>query len=545
MLSHNLQKHLSFCFITDEFSNTMTLIQQVTIAIISGATLIRYLNTSFSPSSFQEAESIRSMCYSNAIPFIVDNNILLAKSITADGIHLTQNNETPEIARRILGSNAIIGISVYSINELKQKHVTECDYIEIGPVFSEKKEQLNAGATTKKLPGLTLVKAAASTSDLPVVASGGINSKNIQSCLDSGATGVCVKRFITQAKDPYVNAKKISSACGGHQRSSLEPAWDNEFDLIKHLVSDMPYNKNGKHHLIVPPGDDAALLAPLRNPVITTDTQREGIHFRLCWQTPEEIGAKAVEVTFSDLAASYAEPVCLFVNIAIPASMPINIVQQVYKGIKASLLKHHASLGGGNVSASERLSLDLFAIGEGREGLFPLRCRANPGDGLYCTGALGLARAGLHCLIKKDAGFTTLIDKFKSPAARFDAARILSENNVQCVIDISDGLAGDAKHIAEASNITIDLDLSKYFHDDIFVEFCSEYNLSPDEMAFAGGEDYELLFTCSCDTFNRIKRKLPNAFNVGNCMKFSGKHITGVPSAVQSYQHGNTLDVNL
>jgi thiamin-phosphate kinase len=535
MLYHNLQKHLSFCFITDEFSNTLTLIQQVTIAIISGATLIRYLNTSFSPSSFQEAESIRSLCYSNTIPFIVDNNILLAKSITADGIHLTQNNETPEVARGILGTNAIIGISVYSINELKQKHVTECDYIEIGPVFSEKKDPV----------GLMLVKAAASASALPVVASGGINSKNIQSCLDSGATGVCVKRFITRAKDPYANAKKISSACGGHQRSSLEPAWDNEFDLIKRLVSDMPYNKGGKHHLIVPPGDDAALLAPLRNPVITTDTQREGIHFRLCWQTPEEIGAKAVEVTFSDLAASYAEPLCLFVNIAIPASMPATVVQQVYKGIKTSLLKHHASLGGGNVSASERLSLDLFAIGEGREGLFPLRCRANPGDGLYCTGALGLAHAGLHCLIKKDASFTTLIDKFKSPAARFDAARILAENNVQCVIDISDGLAGDATHIAEASNVTIDLDLSKYSYDNNFTKFCRKYNLSPDEIIFSGGEDYELLFACPVDTFNQIKKKLPEAFSVGNCMKFSGKHITGVPSAIQSYQHGNIFDVNL
>ena len=266
--------------------------------------------------------------------------------------------------------------------------------------------------------------------------------------------------------------------------------------------------------------------------------------YHACW-CPEEIGAKAVEATFSDLAASYADPLCLFVNIAIPSSMPVSVIQQLYKGIKKSLLRHHASLGGGNVSAAQKLSVDLFAIGKGRKDIFPLRSKANPGDGLYCTGLLGLARAGLHCLIKKDARFTTLIDKFKSPAARFDAARILAENKVQCVIDISDGLAGDATHIAEASNITINLDLSEYVHNDIFVKFCSEYNLLPDEMALSGGEDYELLFTCSYDTFNHIKKKLPDVFNVGTCMEFGGKHITGVPSAIQSYHHGNVLDFNL
>lgn len=540
MFYHNLQKHLRFCFITDESSNALPLIKQVSIAIKSGATLIRYRNTSFSSASFKEAESIRNLCYSNTIPLIVDSNILLAKAIAADGIHLNKDTETPDVARSILGDEAIIGISVFNADKLKKILLTNCDYIEIYPVFSKTRQH------GKNKPfDLLVIKSLDSKFPLPVVATGGINSKNTQSCLDAGAAGVCVKSFITRSKDPYAKAKKIASVCGCPSRSSLEQIWNDEFDLIKRLLADMPYNRNGKHHIIVPPGDDAALLTPVRNPVITTDTQKEGIHFKLCWQTPEEIGAKAVEVTFSDLAASYAEPLCLFVNIGIPPSMPINIIQQLYKGIKTSLLKHHASLGGGNISASESLSVDLFAIGEGRNDIFPVRSGANPDDGLYCTGQLGLARAGLYSLIKKDTRFKTLIDKFKSPSARFDASRILAENNVKCVMDVSDGLAGDAKHIATASNITIALDLSRYSYDTILIDFCNKHKLSPEKIALAGGEDYELLFACTYDTFNRIKKKLPEAFNVGSCMEFNGKHITGVPSDIQSYHHGNIPDFNL
>ena len=87
-------------------------------------------------------------------------------------------------------------------------------------------------------------------------------------------------------------------------------------------------------------------------------------------------------------------------------------------------------MGGGNISLGLEVTLDLFAVGLGRDDIFPKRSAALPGHGLYCTGPLGLARAGLFSLGRKDNTFKELIEKFKSPSARFDAAHVLAENQI-------------------------------------------------------------------------------------------------------------------
>ena len=138
----------------------------------------------------------------------------------------------------------------------------------------------------------------------------------------------------------------------------------------------------------------------------------------------------------------------------------------------------------------------------------------------------------------EDKNFHELIAKFKTPVARFDAAEVLAANRVDCVIDISDGLAGDAQHIAEASNISIALDLTHYQFDPVLVSFCNKYGKSTEDMVLAGGEDYELLFSCSSDTFNHIKKDLPAAFQVGRCQAFQGKHLLNIPLDISSFQHG-------
>ena len=167
-----------------------------------------------------------------------------------------------------------------------------------------------------------------------------------------------------------------------------------------------------------------------------------------------------------------------------------------------------------------------------------MRSNARPEQGLYSTGPLGLAKAGLDCLLRKDDHFQTLIAKFKAPVARFDAAHILAEHGVDCVIDISDGLAGDAKQIAEASNISVALDLSACPLDPELLSFCNKYNKDPREIALMGGEDYELLFSCSPNTFNNIKKDLPEAFQVGRCHEYQGVHLINMPLDISSFQHG-------
>jgi len=314
---------------------------------------------------------------------------------------------------------------------------------------------------------------------------------------------------------------------------------EDEFKLIQKLLASASRSIEGESDFIkVPPGDDACLLSRLNRPVVTTDTHRENIHFSFDWQTPEEIGRKAVSVTLSDLAASYAKPVSLFVNLGIPSPFSEKTAGELYKGIGSGLAEYNCTLGGGNISDSDLLSLDLFAIGEGSADLFPLRSAAKPGDGLYCTGPLGMARAGLDLLKKKDTDFQRLVNRFKFPKPRFDAAKVLLNHGIRCVIDISDGLKGDAMHLAEASNVTIELFIDRENIDSDLAAFCEKYRLEPEDMAIAGGEDYELLFSCSQDLYGKLKKDLPDAYPVGKCLPFTGKHILAPPSKLSSFQHG-------
>lgn len=533
MLPLELKKTLCFYFITDDSAPACDPVNQVKIALQAGATIIQYRNKSFSPQLFEQVVAIRDLCKANLVPLIINDNILLAKAVSADGIHLGQNDENPAIAGRILGSQAIVGLSVSNLDELKKTDLSACDYIGTGPVFPTQTKK-----DAKKVCGLSGLKAVAEKSSLPVVAIGGIDGTNARSCFMHGAAGVAVISSITRAKDPVINAQKIGSACGCSPRFSLDFPWNDEFILIKKLLKNSACGQSTGSYIKVPPGDDACLLDSIAVPVITTDTQKEGVHFRLDWQTPEEIGCKAVAVTLSDLAASFAVPVSLFVNLSLPEYISDNTVNRLYQGINKALLQYCCTLGGGNISKADQLALDLFAVGSGTGDIFPTRSSALPGDGLYCTGPLGLARAGLELLIKKDPEFKGLINKFKFPAARFDAAKILAENSIRCVIDVSDGLFGDAGHIAEASNISIEFDLQAYDFDPLLVLYCKKYNLAPEEMILAGGEDYELLFTCKPWRFEIIKTALPDAFKIGRCVPFTGKHIINPLPGVSSFQHG-------
>jgi thiamin-phosphate kinase len=490
--------------------------------------MIQYRNKSFSSDCYREAEEIRDLCKCNGVRFIVNDNILLAKSLAADGVHLGQSDESPAAARRILGSHAIIGISISDMDELEKTNLSDCDYIGAGPVFPTGTKE-----DAKEAMGLTGLQSVVEKAPLPVVAIGGITPKNAKLCFIGKAVGIAVISSISRAPDPYSAALEIGSACSCPRRSFIKTSWNDEFGLIEKLLKNVPAGLN----MIVPPGDDACLLSPVLNPVVTTDTQREGIHFRFNWQTPEEVGIKAVEITLSDLAACYARPVTFFINLSLPSYVSDSMVEEIYRGVAKSLNRHECSLGGGNISAGSELSLDLFAVGSGRSGIFPKRSNARPGYGLYCTGPLGLARAGLECLIENETDFKDLVSKFKFPTARFDSAQILAEAGIDCVMDISDGLSGDAGHIAKASGITIELDLLSCPFSPSLVAYCRKYGKKPEEMVLAGGEDYELLFACRPAVYKTISKKLKSSFMIGRCVPFAEKHIIS-PLEIDSFQHG-------
>jgi len=526
-----LSRSLRFYFITDDQATGRSALDQVRAALQGGAGCIQYRNKTFELADYDEVRRIHHVCRTNGVPLLINDNVLLARAVGADGVHLGQTDADPREARAVLGPAALIGISVSTPAELQQTDLTDCDYVGSGPVFAT-----GTKADAKPVRGLDGLAEIVRLIPLPVVAIGGITAPRAKDCLRTGAAGVAVISAIARAPDPDEAAVRLGEACGCPARR-LEESWQDEFGLIRDLVAPAldATQQNGAR---VPPGDDAALLAALACPVITTDTQREGIHFQSAWLGPEALGERAVEVTLSDLAASYARPVSLFVNLGLPPAMSEKTIGRIYKGIYAALERNDCRLGGGNISRAESLVLDLFAVGEGRRDTFPRRNAAQAGEGLYATGPLGLARCGLLALQARDDRFPELVERFRQPRARFEAAAVLAEQGVRCVMDISDGLAGDAAHIANASSLTIALDPSEAARHPALRAFCEAYGLSPEETVLAGGEDYELLFACPEDQFAALQPLLPKACRVGTCKTFGGAPLRDVPPHLASFQHG-------
>ncbi|MFP4226839.1 MAG: thiamine-phosphate kinase [Desulfobacterales bacterium] len=521
--------NLRFYFITDAQAPGFSLTSQVETAVAAGATCVQYRNKNFSMTDIPAVESVRNLCRRHMVPFLINDDVLLAKAVGADGVHLGQTDAAPALAREILGPYAVIGVSVSTPAELAATDVVPCSYIGTGPVFATATK-----ADAKPVIGLSGLKSVAEKAPVPVVAIGGVDGQNVADCIAHGAAGGAVISGITRAAAPLEAAKAFARASGASPRQLLS-AWTEEFSLIDALLDRLPADDA---IIRVPAGDDAALLKRIDEPVITTDTQRERVHFRAQWQSMAEIGQKAVEITFSDLAACYAAPRGLFVNLGIPAYMAEKSVLELYDGIRQGLVRHGACLCGGNISGAPELTLDLFAVGSGRPDIFPLRKNARPGEGVYVTGPLGLARAGLQCLASGDPAFPDLVRRFKLPKARVDAARILADYGVACVMDISDGLAGDAAHIARAADLSISFDPAGLPVASRLAEFCAKYGVSAQAVMFAGGEDYELLFTCPLALFQKIQQHLPSAFQAGWCLPRQSEYLLNLPADAASYQHG-------
>jgi thiamine-phosphate diphosphorylase len=205
---HTIKQLLRFYFITDDGPAKLTPLEQVRTAIDAGATLVQYRNKQFGLHFFQEAAAIRDLCYRKGVPLIVNDNILLAKAVNADGVHIGQDDDPPRLARSVLGPRAIVGLSVSTLEELNYSQLDGCDYLGTGPVFSTQTKK-----DTKPVIGLDGLKTIASQAKLPVVAIGGIQTENARSCFQQGAAGIAVISAITRADNPSQAAADLAAAC--------------------------------------------------------------------------------------------------------------------------------------------------------------------------------------------------------------------------------------------------------------------------------------------------------------------------------------------
>ncbi|CAN5599185.1 thiamine-phosphate kinase [soil metagenome] len=258
--------------------------------------------------------------------------------------------------------------------------------------------------------------------------------------------------------------------------------------------------------LALPSGDDCAVTVPGGATATSTDAIVDGVHFRLDWTTPEQVGGKAVAVALSDLAAMGAQAGEIYVQLGLPAEMDDADVLTLADGAIAASAEAGAAIAGGDIVASPVLFVAVTVVGHAaRPESFVTRGGAEPGDLVVLSGELGGAAAGLRLFESPELGTSlnevvadALRGRQVSPRPRLELGAILAAAGAGAMIDVSDGLAGDACHLADASGVVLEIDLGRVPVQAGVAEVAAAIAIETAELLL-GGEDYELLATISSE----------------------------------------------
>lgn len=265
-----------------------------------------------------------------------------------------------------------------------------------------------------------------------------------------------------------------------------------EFGLISKVTEGLPKNSQ----VLVGPGDDAAVVAsPDGSVVISTDVLVEGRHFRRDWSTPIDIGRRAAAASLSDIVAMGAKPTAVVVAFAGPADLPAAWAVACTAGLRAELDALQVALVGGDVTSADTVMITVTAIGDlaGRGPV--LRSGAQPGDVLAIAGRHGWAAAGLALLSRGFRSPKKLVDAHRFPLPPYEAGPQAAQQGASSMIDVSDGLIADARHVAVASNAVLAIDSSLIQVPPELASAASAYNMDPREWMLTGGDDHALLAT--------------------------------------------------
>jgi thiamine-monophosphate kinase len=231
--------------------------------------------------------------------------------------------------------------------------------------------------------------------------------------------------------------------------------------------------------------------------VVTTDVLVEGLDFTAALSEPEDWGWKAVAANLSDLAAMGAEARWLVLALTVPGATPVATLERVYAGVGEACRAFGSALVGGDISGGPALSLAVTALGEAERPV--RRSGARPGDRLCVTGPLGAAAAGLALLSSAEPAAAGLLARVpglaaahRRPAPALAMGLALARVGATAMIDVSDGLAGDALHLAEASGTGLEIHDSAVPLAPGVAETAALLGRDPMALALGGGEDFVL-----------------------------------------------------
>ena len=272
-----------------------------------------------------------------------------------------------------------------------------------------------------------------------------------------------------------------------------------EFGLIERIRERFPAPDG-----IMGIGDDCAILPPQYSvdTLLSTDMLVEGTHFLRKDISPGDLGWKSAAVNLSDIAAMGGKPTGTLLSLALPANLDIEWVDDFLDGYAELSGRFDVPLLGGDTTASpDRICINVTVLGECPTRFARKRSDAKVDDLICVTGPLGDSAAGLKAILKgvqRDADVQALIDKHYRPMPRVKEGQELRLNlGVHAMMDISDGIGSDLQHILDASEVGADIDLKAIPLSLALKRVCARTGWDPLELALGGGEDYELLFTCT------------------------------------------------
>ncbi len=271
-------------------------------------------------------------------------------------------------------------------------------------------------------------------------------------------------------------------------------------------------------------GDDAAVVASGAGElVLATDLLVEGVHFGRDSISAHDLGAKAVAVNVSDLAAMAASPRFALVALALPADAEAAWVMELYGGMHDACVEYALALVGGDTSRGGAVTISVAVVGEVSPGRAVTRSGARPGDEIVVTGSLGAAAGGL-ALSRLPAPRTAaalsepwgreLARALARPVARVGEAQRLAQAGATAMMDLSDGLAKDLSRMCAASGVGARVATSSIPVSEDLVAGAEVLGVEPLHLALSGGEDYELLATLGAADVDGARAELSERFGV-------------------------------
>lgn len=291
-----------------------------------------------------------------------------------------------------------------------------------------------------------------------------------------------------------------------------------EFGLIKHLTNDLKTVNNSTKKAV---GDDCAVMDfGDKRVLMTTDMLLEGIHFNLEYVPLKHLGYKAAVVNFSDIYAMNGTPTQITVSLGISKRFSVEDIEALYSGIRLACERYKVDIVGGDTCASMTgLTISITCLGVAKEQDIVYRNGAKLNDLICVSGNLGTAYMGLQLLERERLvaqgdekaqlafeGKEYLLERQLKPEARRDILDALRKAGIKptAMMDVSDGLSSELMHICSQSGVGCCIYEDKLPIDFEAAALAEEMNLNIVTCALNGGEDYELLFTCPLDDYEKL-----------------------------------------